>query len=276
MRSPLAYPLNRTADTDVGGAADLQTDIMRFMAILSLCLVAIFALVQSMPLSPAPWVPEPEVEPAPVLEKHTATEPEAQPAPRANVEKPTSNAAEQKAVVLTRPKWVPKYTPKQSSPDIVTAPKEPAPAKPAATPVREPEPSPPAVDSRETPLPEQESAGFSLRFESDAVLTRLVAAGEIGFYAVQQNRARRMSVVDSRISFWNASTPGSFHEMESPTVPTGVRDALARSGADPEAVRWGVTLPGKLKRRLDEILREHDGGSLIIGADGTLRMEPNP
>jgi hypothetical protein len=51
-RSPLAYPLNRSADLDIGGAADLQTDIMRFMAILSLCLVAIFALVQSIPLTP--------------------------------------------------------------------------------------------------------------------------------------------------------------------------------------------------------------------------------
>ena len=56
-RSPLAYPLNRSADMDVGGAADLQTDIMRFMAILSLCLVAIFALVQSIPLTPAEPAP---------------------------------------------------------------------------------------------------------------------------------------------------------------------------------------------------------------------------
>ena len=51
-RSPLAYPLNRGVDGDAGGAADLQTDIMRFMAILALCLVAIFALVQSIPLVP--------------------------------------------------------------------------------------------------------------------------------------------------------------------------------------------------------------------------------
>ena len=43
-RSPLAYPLIRGVDGDWGGAADLQTDVMRFMAILSLCLVAIFAL----------------------------------------------------------------------------------------------------------------------------------------------------------------------------------------------------------------------------------------
>ena len=60
-RSPLAYPLTRSADTDVGGAADLQTDVMRFMAILALCLVAIFALVQSIPLTPAEPLPEPEV-----------------------------------------------------------------------------------------------------------------------------------------------------------------------------------------------------------------------
>ena len=67
MRSPLAYPLNRSADMDGGGAADLQTDIMRFMAILSLCLVAIFALVQSIPLTPtaAPPAPAPQIaEPA--------------------------------------------------------------------------------------------------------------------------------------------------------------------------------------------------------------------
>ena len=45
----LSYALGRPLDSDGGGAADLQTDIMRFMAILALCLMAIFALVQSLP-----------------------------------------------------------------------------------------------------------------------------------------------------------------------------------------------------------------------------------
>ncbi len=52
-RSPLFYPLNRGMDAEGGGIAELQTDVMRFMAILSLCLVAIFALVQSIPLAPS-------------------------------------------------------------------------------------------------------------------------------------------------------------------------------------------------------------------------------
>ncbi|NOR66604.1 MAG: hypothetical protein GQ528_04535 [Woeseiaceae bacterium] len=51
-RSPLFYPLNRGMDAEAGGIADLQTDVMRFIAILALCLVAIFALVQSLPLMP--------------------------------------------------------------------------------------------------------------------------------------------------------------------------------------------------------------------------------
>ena len=99
MRSPLAYPLNRGADMDAGGAADLQTDVMRFMAILSLCLVAIFALVQSMPMSPpADPVPEPQtVTPTPV--------------PATSADPVTEPVAEklQQTVTLTRPKWVPKY-----------------------------------------------------------------------------------------------------------------------------------------------------------------------
>ena len=61
-RSPLFYPLNRGADADAGGAADLQTDVMRFMAILSLCLVAIFALVQSIPLAPVKPAPTPTID----------------------------------------------------------------------------------------------------------------------------------------------------------------------------------------------------------------------
>ena len=60
------HPMYRAAEADGGGAADLQTDVMRFMAILSLCLVAIFALVQSLPLAPiAKPVAEPVAKPAP-------------------------------------------------------------------------------------------------------------------------------------------------------------------------------------------------------------------
>lgn len=262
-RSPLAYPLNRSADMDAGGAADLQTDIMRFMAILSLCLVAIFALVQSIPLTPA----EPVVaENAPIetLQPETAKADPATPDP-AHPEpvqsepvkaKPVQTEPVKKALTLTRPEWVPKYEP--------------------VTPVAEATP-PPALESRPQPEPKAEAEpqdeGFTLRFESDAALARAVAASHVGLYAIENDRAQRMTVSESRISFWAASTPNVFHEMETATVPAAVIDALQRTGTPADAVSWGVTLPGRLKAKLDSLMQSHRGGSLIIGAGGDIRWE---
>ena len=236
-RSPLAYPLTRSADTDAGGAADLQTDIMRFMAILALCLVAIFALVQSIPLVPeAPSQSPAPAAPPPITK---AVEPEAESPP--DVQRPLpAPAVPEKAVQLTRAKWTPATAPEESTPPSEEAP---------------------------------ENEGFTLRFESDLALTRLVAAGKVGLYAISDGRARRMTVSDSRISFWDASAPNSYHEMEASTVPAPVIDALGRSGVNTAGVGWGVTLPGKLRDQLDHIMRGNSGGALVIGGDGDLRLE---
>jgi hypothetical protein len=242
-RSPLFYPMHR-GDTDAGGAADLQTDIMRFMAILALCLVAIFALVQSIPL-----VPEaPTQSPAPVAPPPTVLA-ETDPPPPADAAEPAGpEPAPGKAVLLTRPKWTSTFVPMQDNP----------------LPEAEPEPA---------ATPEPERRGFTLRFESDLALTRLVAAGKVGLYAITDGRARRMTVSESRISFWDASAPNSYHEMETSTVPRPVIDALARTGVNTAGVGWGVTLPGKLREELDSLMQGSSGGALVIGQDGGLRLE---
>jgi hypothetical protein len=235
-RSPLFYPMHR-GDTDAGGAADLQTDIMRFMAILALCLVAIFALVQSIPLVPEAPSQSPAAAAPPPMKK--VVEPVAESPPEVQTPDPTPTAPE-KAVQRTRAKSTPAAVPEQSPPP-----------------------------AEETP----ENEGFTLRFESDLALTRLVAAGKVGLYAITDGRARRMTVSDSRISFWDASAPNSYHEMETSTVPKPVIDALGRSGVNTAGVGWGVTLPGKLRDQLDHIMRGNSGGALVIGGDGDLRLE---
>lgn len=269
MRSPLAYPLNRSADMDAGGAADLQTDIMRFMAILSLCLVAIFALVQSIPLKPtetvAPVEPDTPVEQA----QAKATVGDEQDIARA---KPQQEAAAvplkeraEAPVTLTRPKWQSRIVAAGRLSDL------PEPAAEAPDTTSAARTAPPAQET--APPMEKESEGFTLRFESDAALTRLVAANRVGLYAVAGGRAQRMSVSESRISFWEASTPHIYHEMESGTVPGPVIEALARTGMATTAVSWGVTLPGRLTTQLDALMLKHRGGSLIIVASGDIRWE---
>jgi hypothetical protein len=270
-RSPLAYPLTRSSDTDAGGAADLQTDIMRFMAILSMCLLAIFALVQSIPLAPVEATEPPEA---------VAAE---QPAVLARPPEPTpkeSDAASAKAettVVLTRPVGGPSGPKRQAiaaeaAPTLRRAAPEPLPVAKEAPALVEPAPAPVEPEPEPEPEPIQEE-GFTLRFASDAALMRAVAAQHVGLYAIEQGRARRMTVSESRISFWDASTPNTFHEMESGTVPPPVIEALGRAGAATNNVSWGVTLPGRMKTQLDELLHAHRGGSLIITADGDIHWE---
>ena len=264
-RSPLAYPLNRTADMDAGGAADLQTDIMRFMAILSLCLVAIFALVQSIPMQPVEPVnnmeqAKPEATATTVAVPAETESPESVSSPQ-----PSTTQRSEPAVALTRPKWVPKFVTKPVTVEQPPARTGPPPSAIAATRSEPAAATPPPV--------ERDTEGFTLRFESDAALTRLVATNRIGVYAVGTGRAQRMTVSDSRISFWDASVPNSFHEMETATVPAAVIEALTRSGAAADAVSWGVTLPARLKTRLDELMLEHGGGTLIIVSGGDVRWE---
>jgi hypothetical protein len=216
--------MHRGVDAEGGGVADLQTDVMRFMAILALCLVVIFALVQSIPLRPEQTAPEPvaKTAPEPVAEPQPAPEP----------------------MVLPLP-----------APEPVVA-EQPAP---------EPEPAPPVPT---------ESEGFTLRFESDLALKRLVARSVVGLYAIGNPATLRLNITDARMSFWEASTPNRYHEMDRGTVPADVVRALLRTAeVDATAIKWGVTLPGGMQRALNGFLESSGGGALVIGIDGDLRLE---
>ncbi len=309
MNRSLYYPLGRNADMDAGGAADLQTDIMRFMAILALCLVAIFALVQSISLEPLDPVrpPSPPVSPTePAVPSPAKAVPSQEmPQPTATPETVTAqpDPAPSEVREITWRDLIPKSTPaaEQSPNESTQAPVTPPapPPEPAARELAE-APVPPTTPPAPAPSPEKgsdriseirsdpfssfsettttapEQEGFTLRFESDTALTRLVARNEIGLYAITDDKSLRMSVNRGTYSFWPASAPNQFHEMDPATVPADVITALRRAGSlglDP-AVKWGVTLPSKTQGQLNNYLTEYTGGSLVIEGDGNLRLEP--
>ena len=264
-RSPLFYPLNRGMDAEAGGVADLQTDVMRFIAILSLCLVAIFALVQSIPLMPTLPVPplqqiETKQAPPPVEIKHQPPVYE----PATPVVEPRAEIKEEEALVITRP--APKQIPVYRAPQRII--------EQAVETVEEPVVTEPVQPVPDAPAPVQ-SEGFTLRFETDLALTRLVARNEVGLYAITPDKTFRMNVNRGTFGFWPASVPNQFHEMAESTVPEEVLSALRRSGSATIAdIKWGVTLPRNMRGDLDKFVSEFSGGSLIISADGNLRLEP--
>lgn len=254
-RSPLFYPLTRGLDADAGGVADLQTDVMRFMAILSLCLVAIFALVQSIPLVPGSGE-RPSI-------AHAAELPRPEPTAAAAV-------VAERDITLTRPQPIKK--PLREEPPVLRHPV-------VQTASAKPKPEPKASNARpvvaKSSAPQVPREGFTLRFEDDIALTRLVARNEVGLYAIFPDKALRMNINRGQMSFWTASLPRQFHEMEATTVPNSVIDALQRSnGLRAQGLQWGVTIPAGTARQLNQYLQEANGGALIIDADGDLRLEP--
>lgn len=273
-RSPLFYPLNRGMDAEAGGLADLQTDVMRFIAILALCLVAIFSLVQSIPLAPIINQPPPAgtEAPQPDVSQTAAPEPAARQPGKAEPviieHAPPASAKEEKSLVITRP--APQRIPVKRAPtEIVNA-------STAARPAEAERASEKPVErAAPTPTPPATPKGFTLRFETDLALTRLVARNEVGLYAITPEKSLRMNVNRGDLSFWAASLPNEFHEMDEATVPEEVLGALRRAGSVKTSdVKWGVTLPPDMRQQLNRYLSEYNEGALIIGGDGTLRREP--
>jgi hypothetical protein len=259
-RSPLFYPLNRGMDADAGGAADLQTDVMRFMAIISMCLVAIFALVQSIPLEPIlPTETKPIHDPEPVIEEPVEIPEKTVTLVRPEIQKPPPA---EKPVRLDRP--VPKPVPRVAAAPVAEA---------AVVTVSAPEPVTNAESSAdEASTPSEAQEGFSLRFESDAALTRLVERDVVGLYAISSSSIHKMTIESGAMSFWPASAPQRFHEMDVTTVPSSVLNEWRRGrvGGD---TKWGVSIPAPMARNLNDYLSSQEGGSIVIGRDGQLRLE---
>lgn len=263
MRSPLHYAAGRGGHMDVA-EAELQTDVMRFVAILSLCLVAIFALVQTIPVAPKSLEqpPLPSVTSKPVTVPKPATA--AKPPLETRVEEPPSQIDVPPAVpaVASKPAEMTIESFAVPAPDFTAAVAEPIGQSPAQ----------PETAIATAAQPQQQ--GFTLQFENDAALARLISRDEVGFFAISADKALRLKIEAGRMDFWPASTPGQYHEMDRLTVPGDVKAALLRSGAEFTGDQlWGVTLPPRTAAQLKQFLADSSGGRLVIGSNGDLRLE---
>ena len=282
-----------------GGASDtaeveLQADVMRFVAILALCLVAISTIVEQAASgdTPAAGISEPvpaPFDPVPVTTPVSPTPPQTS----------STRVAGAGVVTLPIPRPAPARAPRQKAPEtqaprpepVAEAPppspavvSKPMPrATPATEPVSEPKPEPesiaeptpaaeaePTPDSAPEPTPEQR--GFTLRFDSDAAMLRMVSRGEAGVFLIDGRRAWQLGFGDVGAQFAEAPPPSRFHAVAAGTVPRLLRDAATRSPGVPQAV-WGVTLPEHTSRDLAALLRTHDHGELIIDSRGRVRRE---
>ena len=282
------YPKSHSGDQE-----SLQADVMRFMAIIALSLVAIMSLVNEAAPETRPIEQEvrptepPLIEPEPVDPVHTAERPtEVAPLPEILVPapappEPVAPAEPEPASVLPV-----EPTPIESPPREVVVierekPIEPAPElKPvperkhrvvAAPPVR-PEPAVPDEPVTEVvgPAPAEETQqdeGLQLRFQSERAFLGLVARGEIDVYAYRPGEVLHL---DRRFALKPSRAPGEVYNLAVATVP----DAIRRGALDP-AFTWAVALPATTRREIQRHIERRASGVIEIQSSGAVRHVPS-
>ncbi len=235
------------AGTHLVADAELQADVMRFVAILALCLVAISTLVEGYRSA------------SPTTEQDQPAPP--RPAAQARSDAPAVAAPTKPVVKTDMPK--PKTKPVNKLPAPPSSATEPTPER-LAEPSRQFE-APAQASRTEEPDP---GPGLSLRFLTDAALLRLVARGEARVFVFAAGRSLSLDLSDG-VAFRPGPAPARFYSMATETVP-----ALLRANYDgPQDATWGVTLPEQTRRAIEDYLSQSDRGQLVIDAQGRVSLE---
>jgi len=305
----------------------LQTDVMRFFAILCLCLMAIFALVKALPISP-PADPPTLIKPsslkaevaalekemavlkeklvqtqfqlnsataavknsqarAAAVEQETQTrlskarralatvsqtleetrnEINAREAMLAGIMKDITEKRRVRSELKTRIE-----TETRNFQKIQQALDEASAKLDRAVQAKPPIPS----KAPSEPIPSQSTRkGFTLRFASDSALETLVSRQKVNFFALAGKKAWQLKMTRSRPGYIAVQNPSKIYEMETATVPanyvTGFSQQVAAFGRG--KITWGVTLPDQTAAAINRLIKDRQGGELVIMPDGEVTL----
>ena len=245
----------------------LQADVMRFMAIIAFCLVAIMALVRDVSpptvetTSVPETVPAPEVIPAP----EAIPVPEVIPVPKA-VPIPEVTLVPEPA-----PEPTPEPTPEPEQIVQVTPEPEPAVVEPVLLPVATSKPPPVPEQIEQIERTEQKEEGLSLRFGSDRDFLRLIAKGDVGVYLFDEHDAYRLG---ANYRFSQSQAPGELYELMPETIPSAIKNAASESQLGYLDYRWGVAMPARIAAKIRNLVADERSGQLVINRFGEVEHRP--
>ena len=263
----------------------LETDVMRFMSIIGLCLMAVFALVQSIPVQqpvkPVQVVPAATVRQAIQNEIQQANQPQQQQVQQQQVELDALKSENDQTQVLLA-------VAQQRYEQVIGQIQQARAVREHQELAARKQPSPPqaekAASNKPPSVPEAPSAakpqGFTLRFASAAALDRLITAGSVSLYGMADQQAWRLSMQAGQPAVARTSLPTSFHEMAAATVPAYYLRSLynVADGPGPAPIVWGVQLPPATRVAITTLVERQQvqgeqGGTLVIQDDGQVLLE---
>ena len=266
--------MQRTHTSYASDSESLQADVMRFMAIIAFCLIAILALVRNtdeVPAEPSAAAPEPVTTaqiPDPITAEADAPEPvakeaESEPEPEPEPE-PASSITPETAPIETPAEPAPSEPVPQVAEAVATPLPKPLPA-PAPAPAPEPVTDTVAGPASDAESPAGEDEGLTLRFASDGDFLRLIARGDIRVYAFQDSDVLALS---ESYRFLDTTAPGQVYELLPPSIPGLIVDALRQARSDTAGYRWGIALPGRISHQIEQHLNRVSRGELVIDRYG--------
>jgi len=232
--------MNRNSPLHGLDGESLQTDVMRFMAIIAFCLIAILSLVrdvESQSTSTVENVEEQVVEsPRLMVQQHRPSL-----EPLAELSEP-----ELEQVLESVP---------AEEPPIVELEVNPKPE--------------PVVTKTTSLIAHPEAAGLILRFVSDSDFLRLIAKGDVQVYAFQE---REFLALGQNYEFYEAPAPKQVYEVLPETIPSLIDAALEkRKHQSAVNFKWGISLPERVERQIQRYLNTVSTGQLLIDRYGEVR-----
>ena len=254
--------LHASADNE-----SLQADVMRFMAIIAFCLIAILALVKD--------TPPPDIEPVVVVPEPTIAEPVPEPEPAAEpalAPRAPSNSARGTALAASNSGAGASVAASNSGVGAASAANgrfrelhsrlgrprlKPLPQKKI---VASTAPSSSAASNSDT--------GLSLRFASEGDFLRLISRGDVTVFAYRDDAIWALS---RDYVFRGARAAKQVYELELNTIPQLVSEAFLRHHPSPDNFTWGVSLPRRIESQIQSYVQRVESGVLLIDRYGEVR-----
>ena len=276
----------------------LQTDVMRFLAIICMCLMIIFALVQSLPRS----------EPATASKEVSGSDERAvQKAQKAKekVQKLTEAANALDRKIQTRQKRLARLEKKveeagqqtaaqkvrknpekavlaqlEQKMEAIKLKKKQAQAKQEMENKerkKKMEKNKISQTNKQPPVKEEKKEGFRLAFSSDKDFAHLLSTRQnASLYLFARENCWKLSEKSSgRYQFRLSDPPGQVYDMQPDSVPSAIERAAGRirSVYGNGNVTYGVSLPSGIQHKIKTLMAERGGGSIVIDGNGHIRMK---
>ncbi len=118
------------------------------------------------------------------------------------------------------------------------------------------------------PTPEpQEEKGFTLAFASDEVLLQLVGNGRVDLFAKAANQVWQFNTAGNR--FIQVASVTEFFELGA--VPSKIKQ-LAQRQLNSSTIEWGVSFDKVLRASLNKVFAEKTSGDIIVQENGGLAI----